>query len=358
MGELEELRGRCDRALNLHGLRPAAAFLDDLVTDDGIDMYGEGGPVTAIEAEVTRLLDKPAAVFMPSGTMAQQIALRVHCDRRKLRTFGCHPTGHLEQHEDRAYQHVHNLMLVPVGDHHGLITIDDLREVKEQLGAFLFELPQREIGCRLPEWADLLEQVEYVRERGAAVHADGARLWECTPYYGKELHEIAALFDTVYVSFYKGLGGLSGCCLAGEADVIDQARLWRHRHGGTLWSLWPLAASALGALKKRLPLMPRYYEHAQAIAQEVAKLPGVEVVPNPPQTPIMQFHLRTTSDRFEAGARAIAEEDGIWTWSSSYPTDTPTIRAVELGVGDATLQFTPSEVARIVERLTGADEHG
>jgi threonine aldolase len=346
-----KLRARCDRGLTLHGLREPESFLADMATETGLDVYGEGGAVEALEAEVGKLLGKPGAVFMPSGTMAQQIALRIHADRRKIRTFGCHPTSHLLLHEDHAYERLHALMAVPVGDSRKLIGIEDLGAISEPLAAFLFELPQREIGGQLPEWSELEEQVAHVRERGAAVHVDGARLWECTPYYGKELHEIAALFDTVYVSFYKGLGGLSGCCLAGEEDVIEEARLWRHRHGGTLWSLWPLAASSLGAMRKRLPLMPRYYEHAQAIASALRDLPGLELVPDPPHTPSMQLHMKTTEDRFFETVRSIAEEESIWTWSYVFGADTPSIRIVELAVGDATLGFTPSEIAKLIGRF-------
>src|SRR6185436_8253445 len=106
----------------------------------------------------------------------------------------------------------------------------DLEAVNEPLAALLIELPQREIGGRLPAWDDLVAQVTYAREHGAAVHLDGARLWESGPFYDRPLAEIAALFDTVYVSFYKGLGGLAGSMLLGEDDVVTEARAWRSRH--------------------------------------------------------------------------------------------------------------------------------
>jgi threonine aldolase len=352
--QLEQLRDRCDRFLHLHGMRAPSSFLGELVTEETVDRYGDGGAVSTVEAEVAELLGKPAAVFMPSGTMAQQIALRIHCDRRNLHTFGCHPTSHLLLHEDDAARRLHGLVPLPVGDRTQLLTMDALRSIVEPLGSFLFELPQREIGGQLPEWSALEEQVAFFRDSDIAVHVDGARLWECTPYYGKDLNELAALFDSVYVSFYKGLGGLSGCCLAGEEDVIAEARLWRHRHGGTLWSLWPLAASAVGAMRKRMPLMPRYYEHALAIAAALRDVPDVEVVPETPQTPSMHLHLRTTKERFDASVRAIAEETGVWTWNGSSPADTPSVQIVELAVGDATLDFPPEEVVKIVERFVTA----
>jgi threonine aldolase len=349
--DLERYRWTCERALNGHGNRSAADLLAEIPTDAGVDRYGAGGAVEALENEMRALLGKPAAVFMPSGTMAQQIALRIHADRRGTRTVAFHPTCHLELHEDKGYQRLHDLVGLTIGDARDVITIDDLRDIREPLAAVLFELPQREIGGRLPPWADLEEQVAYVREQGAAVHLDGARIWECTPHYDRSPAEISALFDTVYVSLYKGLGGLAGCCLAGGDDVIAETRLWRRRHGGTLFGMWPNAASGLAGLRKRLPLMPKYVEHARAIADALRGIPNVEVVPDPPQTTMMHLHLRVDEKAFLTAARRIAEEQSLFTWTGTMATDTPSIRAVELTVGDATLTFAPDEVARIVERL-------
>ena len=101
------------------------------------------------------------------------------------------------------------------------------------------ELPLREAGYLLPPWDELVGLVEAAQARGIPVHLDGARLWESQPFYDRPLAEIAALGDTVYVSFYKGLGGIAGAALVGPADVIAEARHWQHRHGGTLVSVYP-----------------------------------------------------------------------------------------------------------------------
>ncbi len=350
--DLEKLRAQCTRWLNGHGPRTAGDILGTIPKDARLDRYGDGGVVEALEAEIRKVLGKPAAVFMPSGTMAQQIALRIHADRRGIDTVAWHPTCHLETHEDKAYQRLHGLVGVGVGNPRTLMTLADLRAIAEPLAAVLFELPQREIGGVLPSWAELKAQVDYVRRSGAAVHLDGARLWEAAPFYGKPPAKIAALFDTVYVSFYKGLGGLAGCCLAGEKDVIAEARAWRKRHGGTLYGLWPNAASALAGLRTYLPKMPRYVEHARKIAAALRSVPDVEVNPDPPHTNMMHLYLRVEERALRASIARVARERGVFTWASSAPGQGRT-RVLELNVGDATLELKPREVAGIVADLVG-----
>ena len=124
--------------------------------------------------------------------------------------------------ESSTDRRLHQLVGRPVGDELRLITIENLRSVAESPAALLLELPQREIGGLLPGWDELVEQAEWARERGAAVHMDGARLWGCEAFYGRTLAEIAGLFDTVYVSLYKQLGGITGCCLAGPEDWLQR----------------------------------------------------------------------------------------------------------------------------------------
>src|SRR5450755_408880 len=271
--ELDELRRSCARSLDWHGYRTPSDYLAAITADTAADVYGHGGVVAELESEVASMLKKPAAVFMPSGMMAQQIALRVHADRRGRRTVLFHPMCHLETKELRAYERLHGLHGRPVGEPHRLLTLDDLRSERwvgdpmaELPAALLLELPQRDIGGQLPAWDDLLAQVEWAHSVGAAVHMDGARLWGCEDFYGRPLAEIAGLFDTVYVSFYKDLGGLAGAAVAGPVELMDEVREWRRRHGGMLYGMWPNAASDLAALRLRYPRIPAYRRQALAIA--------------------------------------------------------------------------------------------
>ncbi len=287
---MEALAERCPRHLNGCGPRRAGELLATIGDDAGVDYYGVGGSVEALEAEVAVLLGKPAALFLPTGTMAQQATLRIHADRRQTSNIAFHPACHLDGWaEERGYQRLHGLFGVPVGPSTEPLSLANLARLHQRLAALLIELPQRNLGGTLPSWDELEAQVDWARSQGAAVHLDGARLWEAWPFYRrrrkKSLADIAALFDTVYVSFYKGLAGLGGCCVAGERDVVDELSVWRTRHGGRLFMMWPYAASALTVVRRRLPRMPAYLRHATAIARALRGLPGIEVLPDSAAVP-------------------------------------------------------------------------
>ena len=356
--DVEALRRSCTRFLHWHGYRSAADYLAEIPTDTETDVYGQGGVVAELEREVASILGKPAAAFLLSGVMAQQIALRIHADRCGRRTVLFHPLCHVDQKELRAYERLHALQGRPVGEPHRLLTLADLQadrwtqeRAAEPPAALLLELPQRDIGGQLPAWEDLVAQVEWARGRGAAVHMDGARLWGCESFYGRSLAEISELFDTVYVSFYKQLGGLAGAALAGAEDVVGEVKEWRRRHGGLLYGLWPNAASGLAGLRTRFPRMAAYQEQALAVADAIHDLPGVDVVPNPPHTPVMHLLFHRDGAALRAAALKLAREDRIWTFYHPAATDVPGVCRLELEVGDATLQWTPAEFRRVVERL-------
>lgn len=350
----DELRAGATRHLCGHGRRSPAEVLTEIDEELGevaADRYGAGGVVAELERQMRELLGKPAVVFMPSGTMAQQIALRVHADRSGRRTVLFHPTCHLELHEGQALTRLHGLVGRPVGDRSRVLSTGDLEGVAEYAAALLLELPQREIGGQLPAWDQLVAQTDLARTHGTARHLDGARLLECTPHYGRTPAEVAALFDSVYVSLYKGLGGVAGCVLAGEELLVAEAREWRVRHGGTLFGMWPYAAAGLAGLRRRWPRMPAYVEHAGAVAAELRAVDGVEVVPDPPVTNMMHLYLRAPAESLTAAMRRLAVDDGLWTWPRGFPTERPAWQAVELTVGDATLAWAPDEVSRLVSGL-------
>lgn len=234
------------------------------VPDVDPDRYGEGGPVAALEARVATLLGAEAALFVPTGTMAQQIALRCWADRTHNPIVAMHPQAHPLIHEDDALTVLTGLRPIKVAN-------DEVLACPEPFGTLLVELPDREAGFILPTWDELTAVVDGARERDAVVHLDGARLWESTFGLGKPLEEIAGLFDSVYVSFYKSLEGISGAALAGSQDFVDQARVWRHRYGGMLSQQWPAALSVLHGLDTVLPLLGTYVAHAKVVARAMGQ---------------------------------------------------------------------------------------
>jgi threonine aldolase len=186
------------------------------------DVYGRGELIEAFEHRIAAMLGKPAALFLPSGVLAQSIALRIHCDSPAGRTVGLHPTSHLLLHEEDGYRELWGLESVQLGSPDCVLTFADLeRADPRRLGALILELPMREIGGQLPDWDDLTAQVAWARGHDIAVHFDGARLWHCPAHYRRSLAEISALADSVYVSLYKDIGGIAGAVLAGETDFIE-----------------------------------------------------------------------------------------------------------------------------------------
>ncbi len=354
-GDWRDAMWRCERWLDHRRPTSAAIVLQTaaaaLPPDARPDRYGEGAFVETFEGRIADLLGKPAAALLPSGTMAQQIALRVHCDRRGRNTVAFHPTCHLELHEHSAHAHLHGLKAELIGDRDRLIALEDLEALRTPVGALLIELPQREIGGRLPEWEDLVAQIQWARDRNIATHLDGARIWESAPYYGRSHAEIAALFDTVYVSLYKALGGLGGSVLAGPDDFIAEARVWRHRHGGTLWNLFPFAALAQRGLDELLPQMPRFLEHARALADALRHVPGLAVVPDPPQTPLFHIHLRGDVETIRERATRVAQERRVWLFDSLAPSVVPNVSKVELSIGEPALEISPEEAAELFRML-------
>ncbi len=353
--QIKEIYRACTRFLTHDYPKTPRQVLSELAaeTDPELpaDHYGEGKLIHDFEKEIAELLGKEEAVFMPSGTMCQQIALRIWASRRGIHNVAFHPKSHLEIHEQHAYQRLHGLNGILVGSPDHLITLADLQAVAEPLGALLLELPQREIGGQLPTWDALTEIVAWARERHIPLHLDGARLWECRPFYKREYAEIAGLFDTVYVSFYKVLGGIAGSVLAGPAEVIAEARVWQRRHGGNLIHLYPYVLSAQLGLRKRLGRMETYHAKAKDIASILTSFPRIQVVPNPPQTNMMHLFIEGEQESLQSAALALAQETGVWLFARLAPTALPAYQKFELTVGEATLDISNEEIHTLFRDL-------
>jgi threonine aldolase len=312
---------------------------------------GPDGPVAVLERRIAGLLGKEAALFFPSGTMAQQVALRVHAERSGRRGFAAHPYCHLDHWEMQGYNAVHGLWFHRAGDPNALMTAADLAAVGEPLAAVLWELPQRDLGGLLPEWDELTDQVAVARAGGAAAHMDGARLWEAQTYYGRPFEEIAGIFDTVYVSLYKSLQGTRGAVLAGDAATVAAAEVWRIRLGGAIPDAWPLALTALAGLDTIPPRMPAFRDHALAIAAAINADGAARTCPEPPQTPLFHVHLPAPKEAVERAGAALLAETGVQLFPKVRSTPDPRRCSFEISVGENAMDFTPEEVVELIHEL-------
>ncbi len=330
--------------------RISSLLAGDLELDSRPDIYGDS-VVDKLEKRVAELLGKPAAVFFPTGTMAQQVALRLWADRSGSTTVAAHPLSHLEVNEREAYVHLTGLRPLWLTREARQPTAEEVKRADERFGTLTLELPLREPGFLLPTFAELTEIVAAARARGAFVHFDGARLWESAVHFGEQLPAIAALADSVYVSFYKTLGGLSGSALAGPADFCAEARAWRHRYGGNVFQQWPAALSALSGLESVLPKLPAFVAHAKAVAAALAQVPGWRVNPDPPHTHQFQVWVPGKASVLEEANLALAEAERVWFiagWRDQPPTG---LAMAEVTVLEPALHWSPEQITGTATRF-------
>ncbi|MFE7791214.1 threonine aldolase family protein [Streptomyces sp. NPDC057460] len=340
-----------DRTLGeqLADLGAYAGSVADL--DRPADIYGDG-IVAVLEQRIADLLGMESAAFFPTGTMAQQVALRCWAGRTGSPTVALHPLSHPEVHERGALASVSGLRTVHPTSEPRLPTAQEIRDFAEPFGTLMLELPLRDAGFVLPEWEELEAVVAAARERDAVVHFDGARLWECAPRFGRGLPEIAALADSVYVSFYKTLGGLSGAALAGPESLIEEARTWRHRYGGQLYQQFPAALSALVGLDRELPKLSSYVAQAKVVAGALAEgftestVPWFRVHPEPPHTHQFQVWLPYGAEALTEAAVRQAEETGVALFRRWHPASAgpPGVSFTEVTVSEAGLEWTARDV--------------
>ncbi|MGW5533467.1 threonine aldolase family protein [Streptomyces sp. NPDC004009] len=332
-------------------LQEAAPQVYDL--DGPADVYGDG-VVAALEERVAALLGTEAAAFFPTGTMAQQVALRCWAARTGDTTVALHGLAHPEVHERHALSQVTGLRPVRVTSEPRLPTAEEIRDFPEPFGTLMLELPLRDAGFLLPSWEELTGVVAAARERDAVVHFDGARLWESTVHLGRSLDEIAGLADSVYVSFYKSLDGFGGAALAGPAALVEQARTWRHRYGGTIFQQFPTALSALVGLDRELPRLPEYVRHARVVAQGLregfaeAGLPWARVNPEVPHTHEFQVWLPYRPEVVAEAAVRQGEETSVLLFANAWQEAGPGIARTEVTVGSAGLEWTADDVRAAV----------
>lgn len=354
-----DLQRRCHTIFPGHRPRRPAELFADMAAwcerhDIDHDVYGNGALLQSFEANIAKLLGFEAAVFCISGTMAQVSALRLACDERASRLVALHPTSHIFVHEKSNYQLLEHFQALAAGDRHRPWLAADLAAIPDRLGAVGLEIPMREIGGQLSPWEELEAIKRHCRERGAHLHMDGARLWEAAAGYGRAVSEIAAGFDSVYVSLYKGIGGLGGAMLAGSHEFVARAAEWFRRQGGNVIHRSPYVVAAAMQFDARIAAMPDYFRRTQFLYEALRAHPSIRVNPAAPQANMLHLHLPVSRERALAIRDALAREHGIWMYNRAVHGALPESSVVEIYVGENLLNMPDESVRNALALLVQA----
>lgn len=351
-----ELRAQCHTVIPGHQQgTPAQAFAAMAswceANQVGHDVYGEGELIQSFERKVARLLGFEAGVFCITGTMVQATALRLACQDRGSDLVALHPTSHILVHERSNHALFGHFQALSVGDRHRPWRPDDLAAVPDRLGAVAMEMPMREIGGQNPLWDDICAIKQASRARGAHLHMDGARLWECAAALDHSYADIASGFDSVYVSFYKGIGGLGGAMLLGTTDFVARAGEWFKRQGGNLIHRTPYVVAAAMQFDARLQAMPAYFRRTLWLYQLLRHFPHLRPNPAAPQSNMLHVHLPVGREQALALRDAMAREHGVWLFQRAANAALPDSSVVELYVGDNLMRADDDTVRAALARF-------
>ncbi len=329
---------------------------------DDQDWHGTGSYLQEFEAELAAMFGKEAAVFMPSGTMAQQIAVRIWCERGHDFTIAMHPSAHLEFAEQLGYQFLHGIKRlqfgVPEDLSHRPLEVSDFQALGKRPGAALIELPYRSLGGVLPSWQSVSAIGDWARSGGVPIHLDGARIWQCADSYQKSYAEIGEMFDSVYGSFYKDLGGFCGAALMGDVSFIDEARLWQRRYGGNLYTQAPFVISARQRLQEVLPKLPAWNVRARELAEILNRHPRIRVSPYPPDVNFFAVYLEGDDKTLLEAHHSLADQLGTFLFTHLLPDSVPGFCRTEVHCWANAAAADLDRVENFVELLLGASLRG
>ncbi len=283
--------------------KPTAAMKDAMMAAEvGDEQHGSDPTVRALCEKSAALLGKEAAVFLPSGTMCNVIAILVHC--QKGQEVIAHETSHILTSEGGAHAALSGVQIHTVQGPAGTFDGDTLRQAfrpqsRHAPEQSLLSLEQTaNIGggtvWPMSQYSDV---IAIAREQNLAVHVDGARLMNAVVASNNSASAYGALVDSIWIDFTKGLGAPLGAVLAGSAEFIDQAWRWKQRLGGAMRQAGLCAAGCIYALDHHVERLAEDHDNARHLAEQVGNIDGVVV--EQPQTNLVYF------DPTNAGLSAI-----------------------------------------------------
>ena len=320
----------------------------------GDDVLGDDPTVQRLEEASAERVGKEAALYVPSGTMANLLALLVHCGRGDEAIVGSE--SHILHHEAVGASALGGISLrSAANDDRGRIDPSELRLRLRAPGAAprtalvcLENTHNRCNGAAIP--LDSMRGVaEVARLAGAAVHLDGARIFNAALALETDAATIAALADSVSFCFSKGLGAPVGSVLTGPREVIARARVLRRQLGGGMRQAGVIAAAALHALEHHVERLTEDHERAARLADGLAALPGGPLEVAGAETNIVFFEIDGALDGIEFRERLAAE--GVL----CSGTGPQRVRMVtHLGVDDAAIDAAVAATGRVIESMRAA----
>ena len=277
------------------------------------DEYSRGGAVEVLEAQFAKLLGTEAAVFMPTGTLANHLAVRTLAGPR--RRVAVQETSHLYNDSGDCAQTLSTLNLVPLAPGEATFKWEDVDRllsrtasgrVATSVGAISIESPVRRLRNQAFDFAEMERISKEARARGIALHLDGARLFAAAAVSGRAPAEYAALFDTVYVSLWKCFNAAGGAVLAGRKALLADMYHARRMFGGALWNAWPYAAVASHYAEGYLERLRRAFAVADDLVARLASDPELEAKKIPGGTSV--FLLRPRRADPERMRKRLAQE--------------------------------------------------
>ena len=262
----------------------------------GDDVYGEDPTVTRLEGETAELLGKEAALFVPSGTMGNQLALRCHTEPGD--EIVLEANAHIYYFEGGAPAAFSGVMCRCLTGQRGVFTAADVAAVLRPRDPHFaptrlicLENTHNRGGGSIWPLEQITGLAALAKDRDLRMHLDGARLWNAAATTGIAEREYARWFDSVNVCFSKGLGAPVGSALAGTRPFIERARRFRKQLGGGMRQAGVIAAGALHALRHHRQRLAEDHANARTLAEGLACLPGIELDLATVQTNIVIFRV-------------------------------------------------------------------
>lgn len=269
------------------------AMAEAEVGDDVIDV---DPTVEKLERRTAEILGKEAAIYMPSGTMTNQVAVRIHC--KPGDEFICEAGCHIYNYEQAAYAQLSGVAVRPVEGQFGVMRLEQLEHlirpendhhVRTRL--VCIENTHNRGAGRIQPYDEVVRITSWARQNGLGTHLDGARLFNAVVATGIAAHQWAQHFDTVSICFSKGLGAPVGSALAGPRDMIREARRHRKAFGGGMRQAGIIAAGALYALEHNRERLTEDHQKAQLLAAAIRQTDSLTLVPDQIDTNILIFEV-------------------------------------------------------------------